>query len=248
MTGVLSDFMAEFQRNAGLNISAQPRHAKNDASKRHVTKDESMNDISKRQTVRDESLGNFSVKHHSMRDEIPNISLSQHHDASKRHDANKDETLNEDVTLQLSSRKIEKPASFQGRNMKSCSSFLSESLKMSFVAQDLSDDIAHNKSDDLLPPSDEWKKVSMLGVSQNVSHLQVSNAPFLAGNRSMAGPGPSFDDTGMDDMPPPTLDMTDCNSMSSLVRTIKQIYAVVPQQLSVIVNFTSTIQSATKHT
>jgi hypothetical protein len=201
--------MAEFNRNAGLNISTQRPtkiEATCDAQRTLTAKPEMMNSISKQQTLSDESLRNSSSIHRSKRDEIPNISIVHH--------TNKDETLNDDVTLQLSSRKIEKP-SFQGRNLKSCSSFLSESLKMSFVAQDLSDDIACNKSDDLLPPSDDWNKMSMLS---STSHLHVSTAAFLAGNRSMAGPGPSFDDTGMDDMPPPTLDMTDCNSVSSVVK------------------------------
>ena len=194
MTGVLPDFMAEFQRNAGLSSQKQHANAPSDALKPPST--------------RNESPSNSSARLLSMRDEIPNISVSRH--------TNPDESVFDDVTLQLSSRKLEKP-SFQGRNMKSCSSFLSESLKMSFVAHDLSDDIACNKSDEHLPLSDELHKMSMLGSN----NLQVSSAGFLEGNRSMVGPGPSLDLTT--DMPPPSLDLTNFNSTSNKVRYILTI-------------------------
>jgi len=62
MTGVISDFMKEFQRNAGLNIAKQqqqPRQIQGDMSsdvlKRHaVTKEESIN-VSKRLAMKDDA-------------------------------------------------------------------------------------------------------------------------------------------------------------------------------------------------
>ena len=170
MTGVFTDFFAEFQRNAGLDVSKQ-RPSKNDASKHHELSS------SKKQKTRDES--DVSIRH--VRDE-------------------------NDVTLQLSSRKIEKP-SFQGRNMNSCSSFLGQSLKMSFVGDD---DVAKTKKSDvtkdfLLSPSDDWLKT---GDSPS---LHVTTG-FFGENQSLRVPAPSLDETDASQLAPgPKLDFTEFN-------------------------------------
>jgi hypothetical protein len=178
MTGVFTDFFAEFQRNAGLDVSKQ-RPLKNDTSKHQESS------FSKKLKTRDES--DVSLLHH-VREE-------------------------NEVTLQLSSRKLEKP-SFQGRNMNSCSSFLGESLKMSFVGCD-DDDVPRNMKSDvtkdfLPPPSDNWLK------PDDCPSLHISTG-FFGENQSLRVPAPSLDETDASQLAPgPKLDFTDCN-MSNAV-------------------------------
>jgi hypothetical protein len=116
-----------------------------------------------------------------------------------------DDTFNEDVTLQLSSRKLEKH-SFQGRNMKSCSSFINESLKASFIApEELADQPRTEDSlRSFLRPTEDWQ------VSGYGHELKATS--FINVDKSLGvGAPPVLDETDasrLENMPPPTLEMT----------------------------------------
>jgi hypothetical protein len=82
MTGVFSDFMAEFQRNAGLNISKQKQPSQNrgdmssDVLKRHaVTKEDSVN-VSKRLAMKDDAPF-ASLRHATQNDISPGFLFDQ---------------------------------------------------------------------------------------------------------------------------------------------------------------------------
>jgi len=160
MTGVFSDFLAEFQRNAGFD---EPKPAAAEASKLKAI---------------DTSVARVGVV----------------------------AAADEDITLPLSSRKLERP-SYQGRNMNSHSSFLAESFKMSFAA-DESILASSRKPDDvskIQPPSDDW----LTTTAADKSGLHISSAGFFAaGNQSLRGPGPSLDETDASRMAP-HLDLTE---------------------------------------
>ena len=83
MTGVFSDFMAEFQRNAGLNISKQqqPRHNQGDTSsdvlKRHAVAKEDSIKVSKRLAMK-EDASFASLRHVTPNDISPGFYLTKY--------------------------------------------------------------------------------------------------------------------------------------------------------------------------
>ena len=172
MTGVFSDFLAEFQRNAGLD-ETRSRPSPD------VTRDA------------------FKSNGHDA--SIPRVAVATDHD----------------VTLPLSSRKLEKP-SYQERNMNSHSSFLAQSLKMSFTADDSVFTSSRKQADvskELLPPpTDEWLKTA---AAAEKSSLHISSAGFFsAGNQSLRGPAPTLDETDTSRIAP-NLDLTDTSMVQA---------------------------------
>ena len=95
--------------------------------------------------------------------------------------------------------------------MKAHSSFIAQSFKASFAAEDSSLLMPSNKTNDvtkdLLAPSDSWLK------SVDKSELQVSAGFFGAQNQSLGGPIPSLDETEASQVAP-NFNLTNASMMN----------------------------------
>jgi len=94
-----------------------------------------------------------------------------------------------------------------GRNMKSCSSFINESLKASFLVEEVADQPRPDHSMvSLERPTEDWQQ-QVSGYGQDLKATSFFNVDRSLG----VGPPPILDDTDasrLESMPPPTLEMT----------------------------------------